>query len=112
MINNVIKGSLAYECGTEIKDDYKTFYVPSDINTIVLHNPYNQKELDTLLVVSDEMNVILSFFGNPNDCDVEDKMRICRESLNKLESNPDNDIICLSKVKKKQYIKTIVSIKK
>ena len=110
--SNVYKGCLTYECGTEIKDDYKTFYVPNDIDTAVLHNPYNIKECETLAAVADDMNVILSFFGYTDDKDYQEKQELFNKYLKEFRENDKNKVISLSKVKKKQYVKTIVSIKK
>ncbi|MBR3524187.1 MAG: hypothetical protein IKN87_05885 [Bacilli bacterium] len=110
--SNVIKGSLVYECGTAIKDNYKTMNVPSTIDTIVLHNPYNKKECDTLSLVSDEMNVILSFFGYVTDKDYAEKLELYNKYLAAFANNKNGDVIQLSQEKNKQYVKTVVSLKK
>ena len=110
--SNVIKGSLVYECGTAIKDNYKTMNVPSTIDTIVLHNPYNKKECDTLSLVSDEMNVILSFFGYVTDKDYAEKLELYNKYLAEFANNKNGDVIQLSQEKNKQYVKTVVSLKK
>lgn len=110
--SNVIKGTLVYECGTAIKDGYKTMNVPSTIDTVVLHNPYNKKECETLSLVADDMNVILSFFGYTTDKDYPEKIELYNKYLAEFANNKNVDVLQLSQEKNKQYVKTVVSLKK
>ena len=109
---NMISGKVTYECGTCLKDGYKTSRIPKSIDTIVLHNPYSIKECETLYNISDEYNVILSFFGSKGDYDYRDKESIYKEYLSLLKDDKDNKVFTTCSDKPKQYVKTIVSIKK
>lgn len=110
--DNIIKGKLVYECGIQIKDNYKTLNVPTDTDTIVLHNPYDEKEIEVLKYASDDYNVVLSFYGLKNDLDYEQKLVQYNKYLAILNDNKENLTMNDSKVTAKQYIHTIVSIKK
>ena len=110
--DNIIRGKLVYECGIQIKDNYKTLNVPNNIDTIVLHNPYSEDEIETLLSASTDYNIVLSFYGLKNDLDYSDKLELYTKYLAMLRENKSSYVEEDSKVSNKQYIHTMISYKK
>ena len=74
--DNCIKGKLTYECGLTIKDDYKVTDFPEDVNTLLLYNPYNENEVQTLVNSANDLNIAFSIFGKKKDADYEEKQKI------------------------------------
>lgn len=110
--SNIIRGKIVYECGTSIKDGYKTYNFLDNIDTIVLHNPYNLDEIETLINISDDYNTILSFFGSKSDKDFQEKIMLYNKYLVDFKDKNDNKVFKITTNKAKQYVNTIVSIKK
>lgn len=71
-----IKGKLSYECGLTIKDNYSIIAFPQDIDTLLLYNPNNEKEIQTIKNAAGEKNIIFSIFGSVNDKDYDIKHKI------------------------------------
>ena len=71
-----IKGKLSYECGLTIKDNYSIIAFPQDIDTLLLYNPNNEKEIQTIKNAAGEKNIIFSIFGSVNDKDYDFKHKI------------------------------------
>ena len=109
---DIIKGSLVYECGIQIRDNYKTIDVPNCLDTFVLHNPYDPSELEILAKASDEYNIILSFYGLKNDLDYQEKLEYFNKYLAMLKEDKNNLIIEENNDTPKQFVNTIISLKK
>jgi len=107
-----IKGKLSYECGLTIKDNYSVIGFPQDIDTLLLYNPNNEKEIQTIKNAASEKNIIFSIFGSVDDKDYDIKHKIFDDlsgairsetGIEPKEAKPDKDDRC--------YIRTFYSQK-
>lgn len=109
---NIINGKLVYECGIQIKDNYKTLNIPSNLDTFVLHNPYSLEEIDVLTKSAGDYNIVLSFYGLKNDLDYREKIEYFNRYLAILKEDKSNLIIEENNDTSKQFVNTIISLKK
>ena len=107
-----VKGELVYDFGLQIKEDNKIRKIPNNIDTMVLYNPYNEKDIKDIINASYDVNVVFSVFGSLKENNYNEKQKQYYEVLNNLREGDNllqQDID--NGIDGKHYIKTIFSEK-
>ena len=107
-----IKGELIYDFGLQIKEENKVRKIPNNIDTMVLYNPYNEKDIKDIINASYDVNVVFSVFGSLKENNYNEKQKQYYEVLNNLREGDNllqQDID--NGIDGKHYIKTIFSRK-
>ena len=85
-IDNVIKGKVSYEHGLIVDNHYDVKDFPQDVDTLVLYNPFDEEEMQTVLKAANDYNVVFSIFGDEADIDYANKQQTYNNMYHALES--------------------------